>query len=64
MSSAGPLGSSDAPTLASLIPLVASISPELESEKMANLQLCGSFSDPRNGQRSHPFQKKKKLLKD
>lgn len=29
MSSAGPLGSSDAPTLASLIPLVASISPEL-----------------------------------
>lgn len=33
MSSAVPLGSSDAPTPASLIPLVASISPELESEK-------------------------------
>lgn len=61
MSSAGPLGSSDAPTLASLIPLVASISPELESEKMANLQLCSSFSDPRNGQGSHPFKKKKRI---
>jgi len=31
--SAGPLASSDAPTLASLIPLVASISPELQSKK-------------------------------
>ncbi|KAK1880196.1 Apical junction molecule [Dissostichus eleginoides] len=30
--SPGPLGGSDAPTLASLTPLVASISPELESE--------------------------------
>lgn len=57
MSSAGPLGSSDALTPASLILLVASISPELESEKMASLQLCSSFSDPRDEQGSHSFKK-------
>lgn len=47
MSSAGPSGSSGAPTLASLIPLVASISPELESEerkKLARMQLCNFSS--------------------
>lgn len=60
MSTAGPLGSSDAPTPASLIPLVASISPELESEKQngqfATLQVFFW------SQEQAPL--KKKLLKD